>query len=116
MDADADFCYLTTTGRITGKPHEIEIWFATRDGGNTLYMLSGGGDRADWVRNVQANAAVAVRIGDTTWPATARVVTGDDERRDAAQLVFEKYQPRYSGDLVQWRERSLPVAITLDAR
>ena len=35
-----DFCYLTTTGRTSGKPHEIEIWFALRDG--TLYLLSGG--------------------------------------------------------------------------
>src|SRR5215210_3089845 len=26
--AEENFCYLTTTGRITGRPHEIEIWFA----------------------------------------------------------------------------------------
>ena len=26
--ADEDFCYLTTTGRVTGRPHEIEIWFS----------------------------------------------------------------------------------------
>ena len=25
---DDDFCYLTTRGRVTGAPHEIEIWFA----------------------------------------------------------------------------------------
>ena len=36
--ADDDFCYLTTTGRVTGQPHTIEIWFAV--GGRTLYMLS----------------------------------------------------------------------------
>ena len=27
-----DFCYLTTTGRRTGNPHEIEIWFAVDPG------------------------------------------------------------------------------------
>ena len=26
--ADEDYCYLTTTGRISGRPREIEIWFA----------------------------------------------------------------------------------------
>ncbi len=26
--ADEDVCYLTTTGRISGHPHTIEIWFA----------------------------------------------------------------------------------------
>ena len=34
---DEDFCYLTTTGRVTGLPREIEIWFALQ--GATLYML-----------------------------------------------------------------------------
>jgi hypothetical protein len=37
---DADVCYITTNGRTTGRPHEIEIWFAIRKG--TLYLLSGG--------------------------------------------------------------------------
>ncbi len=38
--AGEQYCYLTTTGRVTGRPHTIEIWFAL-DGG-TLYMLAGG--------------------------------------------------------------------------
>ncbi len=113
MNADADFCYLTTTGRISGDPHEIEIWFATRDG-ETLYLLSGGGDSSDWVRNIKGSGTVTVRIGDDEWAGSARVVTDAEERRAAARLVFEKYQPRYGGDLVEWRERSLPVAITLE--
>lgn len=37
--ADEDFCYLTTRGRVSGQPHEIEIWFAAD--GETLYMLAG---------------------------------------------------------------------------
>jgi hypothetical protein len=32
-------CYLTTTGRVSGRPHTIEIWFALQD--RTLYVLSG---------------------------------------------------------------------------
>ena len=34
-------------------------------------------------------------------------------RRDNARLVFEKYAPRYDGDLTEWRERALPIAIDL---
>ena len=37
-NADDDFCYLTTTGRVTGEPHEIEIWFAV-DGDTALPAL-----------------------------------------------------------------------------
>ena len=110
---DDDFCYLTTRGRSTGKPHEIEIWFAAdRD---TLYMLSGGRDRSDWIRNLVADSTVTVRVGGATFAATARVVDDPDEARRARTLVFDKYQPRYSGKLEGWRESALPVAVDLVA-
>jgi len=111
-EADADFCYLRTRGRRTGQPHEIEIWFAADRG--TLYLLSGGGDRADWVRNVRAEPAVTARVGDTTRRGRGRVVeAGTEEDERARRLVFDKYQPRYGGDLGHWRGRALPVAIDL---
>jgi deazaflavin-dependent oxidoreductase (nitroreductase family) len=106
---DDDFCYLTTRGRVTGRPHEIEIWFAVD--GRTLYLLSGGGDRSDWVRNLRAEPAVTVRLRNTTHAATARVVEAGDESERGRGLVFEKYQPRYSGSLERWRRESLLVAI-----
>ena len=54
---------------------------------------------------------MTVRVRDTTYPATARVIDDSDERRRARTVVFNKYQPRYHGNLEQWRESSLPVAI-----
>ncbi len=107
--ADDDFCYLTTRGRRTGRPHEIEIWFAL-DGGS-LYLLSGGGDRSDWVQNLRADPAVTVRVRDRTYDATARVVDEGEESEQGRRLVFEKYQPRYDGSLERWRRESLLVAI-----
>ena len=111
MTGDDDYCYLTTRGRVTGNDHEIEIWYA-RDG-DTLYLLAGAGERSDWVRNLQAEPAVWVRVGDATYSATARVVTDADEDAGARTLVFEKYQPRNAGELVTWRGRALPVALDL---
>src|SRR5438132_375305 len=70
--ADESFCYLTTTGRVTGRPHTIEIWFALE--GHTLYMLAGGGDSSDWVKNLLRSRDVTVRIGDTTYAGLARIV------------------------------------------
>lgn len=110
MKAD-DFCYVATRGRVTGRPHEIEIWYA-RDG-DTLYLLSGGGDTSDWVRNVKASSHVTVRVGIAVHDATARVVTDPAEESKARILVYEKYQPRYSGSLDDWRDSALPVAIDL---
>ena len=106
--AEDDFCYLTTRGRVSSRPHEIEIWFALD--GRTLYLLSGGGDSSDWVRNLLADPSVTVRLRDATYDATARVVEGDESER-GRRLVFDKFQPRYKGSLDRWRRESLLVAI-----
>jgi deazaflavin-dependent oxidoreductase (nitroreductase family) len=107
--ADDDFCYLTTRGRVSGRPHKIEIWFALE--GRTMYLLSGGGEGSDWVRNLRAEPAVTVRLRDTTYAATARVVEDGDESERGRRLVFDKFQPRYTGSLDRWRRESLLVAI-----
>src|SRR5262249_32550188 len=81
---DGDFCYLTTRWRVAGNPREIEIWFALdTETPTTLFLMAGGGDGSDWVRNLQAEPAVTVRVGDTTYAARARVVdpeSDEDER------------------------------------
>src|SRR5690606_11478240 len=54
--ANKPYAYLTTTGRRTGQPHRIEIWFGVDEG--RMYLLAGGRERSDWVRNLLANAHV----------------------------------------------------------
>ena len=107
--ADLDYCYLTTTGRRTGQPHRIEIWFALSDG--RVYLLSGGGARSDWVRNLIEAPEVRLEIGGEERATTARVVTDPGEDAEARQLLTEKYRPRYRGDLTEWGRTSLPVAV-----
>jgi deazaflavin-dependent oxidoreductase (nitroreductase family) len=107
--ADLDYCYLITTGRHTAKPHRIEIWFALSRG--VVYLLSGGGDRSDWVRNLTISPEVVVEIGGDQRTSRARVVTDPDEDATARSLVVEKYAPRYRGDLDDWGRTSLPIAI-----
>ena len=106
---DLDFGYLTTRGRVTGRPHEIEIWFALH--GDHVYVLSGDGDRSDWVRNLQRDPAVTFRLGEEMRATTARIVTDPDEDRLVRRLLVEKYQPRDPDDLTEWGRTSLPIAI-----
>ncbi|HYN17832.1 MAG TPA: nitroreductase/quinone reductase family protein [Actinomycetes bacterium] len=98
-----------------GAAHTIEIWFALRD--RTLYLLSGGGDRSDWVRNLLRHPAVGVRLGRrdaAELPGRARLVEPGSEEDDLARrLVAGKYQPTYAGDLSGWRRSALPVAVDL---
>ena len=86
--AEEDYCYLTTTGRISGLPREIEIWFGLLDG--VLYMLSGGRDRSDWVKNLITDPAVTVRIGDERHAGRGRVVTDTDEDERAHAFVVRR--------------------------
>jgi deazaflavin-dependent oxidoreductase (nitroreductase family) len=110
------FCYLTTVGRVSGRPHTIEIWFALQ--GRTVYLLSGGGDRSDWVRNLSLWPVVTVRIGRrdaAELAGRARIVeAGSEEDELARRLVVGKYQPTYGGDLSGWRRSALPIAVDLE--
>lgn len=111
------FCYLTTTGRVTGRQHEIEIWFAfpPDPASTTFYLLAGGGDHSDWVRNLRHTPAVSVRLAGATWAGTARVVppaTAEDAL--ARRLLCAKYQGWREGQpLSEWGRTALPVAVAL---
>ncbi len=108
--ADEDFCYLTTTGRVTGRPHTIEMWFAID--GRTLYMLSGGRDGSDWVRNLRRTPEVTVRVADERLEGRARVVEEGEEDELARSLLIGKYEST-PGSLSNWRRTALPVAVDL---
>ncbi len=110
--ADEDYCYLTTTGRTSGLPHTIEIWFGLT--GGTLYLLAGGGDRSDWVKNLRRAPEVSVKIRETVYSGTARIIAAGEEDHHARTLLVTKYQPRDQDDLTDWGRRALPVAIDLD--
>ena len=99
-------------GRRSGKAHTIEIWFALENG--NLYLLSGGGDSADWVRNLRKTPAVKVRIGSRTVPARAREITAPEEDALARRLLDEKYMGWKAGKrLSSWARNALPVRIDL---
>jgi len=125
-----DFVYLTTTGRRSGRPHEIEIWYAESLDGRSLYLLAGGGTRSDWVANLVAEPRCSLRRMGVTFGANARMVgvsagpgpgllsgeaIGAEEERFAREAVFAKYELRNPG-LASWRDSALPVAIDLAAR
>ena len=86
---EVENCYLTTTGRRTGRAHEIEIWFGVVDA--TVYLISGNGPTADWYRNLVADPNVTIRIDGAARRGTARVVSDVDERELVGDLMGAKY-------------------------
>jgi len=86
------FIYITTTGRKTGLPREIEIWFVEDEG--CIYILAEHGARAQWVKNILNNPNVRVRLGEQVWSATARVLESEkdaDRYLKVRSLAGEKY-------------------------
>lgn len=104
------YCYLTTTGRKSGRPREIEIWFHLE--GRTLYLLAETRG-ADWVRNIRENPSVSVRIADQGFAGTARVVEDPEEELMVRRALPPKYSESYSEDLTEWGQTALPVAVDL---
>ena len=113
--AGEEFCYVTTTGRITGRPHRIEIWFGLNE--TTLYLMSGGRERSDWVKNMRRYPQVSVQIGKHTLAGLARLVRDPDEDPLARRLLATKYQEWEEGkegqEMSEWARTALPVAIDL---
>jgi deazaflavin-dependent oxidoreductase (nitroreductase family) len=108
--AKEEYCYLTTKGRKTGKPHEIEIWFGVVD--NTIYLLSGGGGEADWVKNLRVTPEATVRIGKYIFPVTARIVENGEEESQIRPLMAAKYQEwTEEGELSEWARDALVVGL-----
>ena len=75
--ADKQVLYLTTIGRRTGLPREIEIWFVVC--GECFYLFAETGEAAGWVKNIRRNSRVAVRIGNLQINGTARVLDRQDD-------------------------------------
>jgi deazaflavin-dependent oxidoreductase (nitroreductase family) len=73
--SEPQYLYLTTIGRKSGTPHQIEIWFVAHDG--AYYLVSGGGEKSDWVKNIIANPSVTVSVGKRdalVWQGTGRAL------------------------------------------
>jgi deazaflavin-dependent oxidoreductase (nitroreductase family) len=76
-ETEAEVLYLTTTGRRSGRPREIEIWFIEH--GGRYYVIAEHLEESHFVQNLRADPEVRVRVGNRSFPARARVVDAGRE-------------------------------------
>ncbi len=81
---------LTTRGRKTGRRRTTPLNYLAE--GDVTYVLSGSGPGSDWLRNLQADPLVQVRVGRRRFDALAEPIVDPAEHRRV---------------LSQWAERSL---------
>jgi deazaflavin-dependent oxidoreductase (nitroreductase family) len=89
---NAEFLYLTTIGHKSGKPHEIEIWYAPH--GNCYYLVSGGGESSHWVKNILHTPQVSFWVMGQTFKGTGRTIDRAIEP-ELAETIADLMQAKY---------------------
>jgi deazaflavin-dependent oxidoreductase (nitroreductase family) len=69
---------LETTGRRSGEPRRIPLGRAIV--GDTLWVIAEHGHKSAYVRNIEAEPRVRVKVGRTWRTGTAQVLPDDDWR------------------------------------
>jgi deazaflavin-dependent oxidoreductase (nitroreductase family) len=69
---------LETTGRKSGQPRRTPVGASV--GGDTCWIVAEHGRRAAYVRNIQADPSVRIKIGRRWRSGTAQLMPGDDPR------------------------------------
>ncbi|WP_433306625.1 nitroreductase/quinone reductase family protein [Actinoplanes sp. CA-030573] len=101
---------LTTAGARTGRRHTTPMMFhRAGEGDRLLVIASNAGATADpdWYRNLVADPAVTVEIGDSSYDATAVPLTGDDRAR--AWDEIKAAYPFFADHEVKAAGREIPV-------
>ncbi|MGR6971071.1 nitroreductase/quinone reductase family protein [Streptomyces cynarae] len=75
---------LETTGRVSGQPRQTPV--GGRRVGNSFWLVSEYGQKSQYVRNIQANPRVRVRILGRWHTGTAHLLPDDDPRARLKQL------------------------------
>lgn len=94
------YLYLTTRGRSSGRPREIEIWFTHREG--CFYVIAEY-DTSHWLQNLRADSKVRVRVAGQSFSAQARILTpeADPEVRTAVQRLSQAKYGWSDGTVVE---------------
>lgn len=101
---------ITTTGRQSGRPRRLEIWFHNIGGRIFITGLPG---RRDWYANLLADPAFTFHLKDSVranLAAKARPVTAVDEKREVFETVLSRLG--YLDNMERWLTGSPLVEVT----
>ena len=80
---------LTTTGRKSGLKRVTPLQYEEIDG--KYYLGAARGLKADWVRNIQANPNVEVRVKNRHFVGSAEVVTDPTRISDFLEVRLQRH-------------------------
>ena len=95
---------MTITGRKSGKERVTPLQFELI--GADYYLGAARGLEADWVRNIQSNPQVQIRVGAKCFQGTAEIVTDPTKFADFMEVRLARH-PHMMG-LIMVRAHGLP--------
>lgn len=95
---------LTTTGRKSGLKRVTPLQYEKI--GEDYYLGAARGLNADWVRNIQSNPQVELRVGVKHVQGTAEIITDPSRFADFLEVRLERH-PRLIG-LIMEKAHGLP--------
>ena len=110
---------ITTTGRKSGQPRRIEIWYHRLDG--KYYITGTPGRPRDWYANLVAHPSFTFHLkqsATTELPATARPITETAEREHVLGGILASFSELTSSPGQQpadWVAGSPLVQVTFDS-
>lgn len=101
------YALLETTGRKSGLTRQTPVGNGLRDG--VFWIVSENGPDSSYVKNLQADPRVRIKVDGTWWTGTAHVVTDDDP---IARL--QVLDPRTASEIRRMGSNLLTVRVELD--
>ena len=104
---------ITTTGRRTGQPRRIEIWFHHQDG---RILITGSPGARGWYANMAADPHFTWHFKQSLSrdiPAVATPITDESERRALFARMMELEQRMAHVEVDDWAKRSPLVQVDL---
>ncbi len=104
---------ITTTGRRTGLPRRVQMWFHQQDG---RILLTGRPVAHDWYANLTADPRFTWHFKESLArdiPAVAMSITDERERRAIFETMKRREERLSQGDVDEWTRRSPLVEVEL---
>ncbi len=89
---------LTTTGRRTGIKRITPLQYEEIDG--SYYIAAARGTRTDWLKNIEADPRVAIRVGSHQLQCHADVIRDVEQIADFLTFRLERH-PRMIGAIMR---------------
>ena len=101
---------ITVTGRKSGRPVSIPVWFVSED--DKLYLVPVKGSDTQWYKNVLKNPSIRVKAGGAEAELKATPVTDPKQ----VTSVVEKFRTKYGASDVRKYYSKLDVAVAAPMR